>query len=142
MKIYLAGAMSGIDWNEANEWRDDFIEYYYNQELSTELEIFNPCNYVSCTEDENGMSESDNEDMLFDLYNLRNSDIMVVNWDNDSIGTSIEIGVAKENNIPILVYCTDIERLQKMHPWVKNSALRVFTNLYDMLRYLDMFWIV
>lgn len=135
MKIYLAGAMSGVTWEEANEWRDDIIEYYYGQELDVNLEIFNPCLYVA-----DGAFSSDDEDMKFDLYNLRHSDIMIVNWDADSIGTAIEIGVAKEHDIPIFVYTTDADRLYKMHPWVKNSAMRVFDNMADLLSHINSYW--
>lgn len=137
MKIYLAGAMSGIEWEEAVKWRSDVIEYFTNNsDLTVDLEIFDPTRYVS-----DGLFSSDSEDMVFDLYNLRKSDIMICNWDNDSIGTAIEIGVAKENNIPIVVYATDFDRIAKLHPWVKNSALRVFSDFNELLEYVNTFFI-
>lgn len=140
MRLYLAGAMSGVTWEEATGWRDNVISHYITKsnegELNVDLEIFNPCSYVV-----DGEVSSEREDMDFDLYKLRRSDFVICNWNGDSIGTAIEIGVAKEHNIPIVVYTEDVDRLSKMHPWVKHSAIKVFDNLEDLLVYVDKYFL-
>ncbi len=130
MKIYLAGAISNIDWSEATTWRDDIIEYFHEL-YKVSPSVFNPCDYFN-----DDMTEK--EAMEFDLYHLRQSNLMIVNWNYDSIGTAIEIGVAKERGIPIFIL-NDTDK--ELHPWIDNSGVKVFNTLYDLLSYIETYYL-
>ena len=82
---------------------------------------------------------SETEVMRFDLYNLRKSDLVIVNYnDKKSLGTTSEVAIAYDRGIPIIALNEDKE---DMHPWMKCMPERIFTNIDEMLDYIEDFYL-
>lgn len=141
MKIYAAGGMGKFgkeNFEESNQWRvycKDALENYYGGRTSY---VCNPNDYFSFKE-ESPQYNSEDEVMRFDLYKLRNSDLVIVNF-NDvySLGSMAEIGIAYDRGIPIIGLNEDN---QELHPWQKCMCERIFDDIDEMLDYIEDFYL-
>ena len=138
-KIYLSGAMSGISWEEQTKWRSQFQnaikfgDYDYEKKVT----FFDPTQYYNFEEKRH---KSEKEIMEFDLYNLRNSDLVLVNLGNSgdkSIGTSMELMLAKELHIPVIAFNSNKE----IHPWISEVCLRICDNLKEAVEHVVEFYL-
>lgn len=72
-----------------------------------------------------------------DLYDVRHSDCLLVNWHHDpgrqSIGTWVEIGIAVERGIPVII--VDTTDTVSHHPFIQRLCVKPFTNMNDAIRY-------
>lgn len=145
LKIYAAGAMSGLSLDEMIEWRERVrsllnkcSELKENPEY--EIDFINPAKYYN-TEINNHKTEK--EAFIWDLNHVRTSDIIVVNLNglNTSIGTSIEIYEAWKNNIPIVAFGND-EIYKDIHPWLKECITRVDSNEISLCNYIYDFYMI
>lgn len=136
VRVYLSGAMSGISFEEQSKWRNNLInEIKYNRDCEKTVHFFNPVNYYNF-EEKNHKSEK--EIMEFDLYNLRNSNLVVVNLNNpSSIGTAMELILAKERNIPVIAFGIGE---QEVHPWILETCTRICDNLRDVVNHIVDFY--
>lgn len=138
LKVYLAGKMSGLSWEEMQQWRREFAqhvnEHTYNCNMFRNVYIFNPCDYYNpllSEDDVDGLI--DREAMQFDIYHLKDSDIMVANLEGNSIGTAMEVAIAKDNDIPVIGICNNESEL---HPWLKESCMVLCDSLHDAEEYV------
>lgn len=133
--IYLAGGMSGLSLEEQIKWRNQVINAirYEDYEFDKTPIFFNPPNYYSPS---TSAHKSEKEVMEFELSHLRKSDLIVVNFNvPESIGTAMEIAVAKENRIPIIGLCKN-EKDIIIHPWLTECCSRMFNNMREMVDYI------
>lgn len=143
MKIYLAGKMSGLTYEEMNEWRKD-LRNKLNEAASyhdKKVNVINPVLYYNF-EEKRHQSEIEVEE--FDLAHVISSDIIIVNLEGlkDSIGTIIELHDARyHHRIPIIAF-GDKELYDNLHPWVKNDITRVETNMDDVISYIRDFYLI
>ena len=144
MKIYLAGKMGGLTYEEMNGWREDaikkisFMTEYYGYD--TKLHIINPVIYYNF-EEVRYQSQIEVED--FDLKHVTSSDLVIVNLDglDSSIGTIIELHDAYyHNKIPVIAF-GDKKIYDNLHPWVKNSITRVENDINDVVLYIKDFYL-
>ena len=130
--IYLSGGMSGLNLEEQTKWRrqvQDAIKYEGHDLLKTPL-FFDPTQYYSIFSHDH---KTEKEAMNFDLYNLRKSDIVIVNFNApNSIGTAMELMLAKECNIPIIGLNKNNETL---HPWLVECVDRMCDNMRELVDY-------
>lgn len=137
VKIYLSGSMMGVSFEEQSKWRQkvmDAINFQYEHEKKAVF--FNPVQYYNFKEKQH---KSEKEIMEFDLYNLRNSDIVVVNHNNVwSIGTAMELMLAKEMHKPIIGWNSSGEDL---HPWLSESMTRLCDSLKDTVEHIVEFYL-
>lgn len=137
IKIYLSGSMSDISFEEQSKWRQqiqDAIKFNYEHEKKATF--FNPVQYFNFVEKR---YESELEIMNFDLNGLRNSDLVIVNFNNpSSIGTAMELMLAYEMRIPILGLNKDDT---KLHPWLECCCDRIFNNMKDLVEYTVEFYL-
>lgn len=137
VKIYLSGSMAGVSFEKQSKWRNQVMEaikYGYEHEKS--VTFFNPVNYYNFR-DKNHKSEK--EIMEFDLYNLRNSDLVIVNFNNIwSIGTAMELMLAKEMHIPVIGWNSSGEEL---HPWLSECTTRLCDNLRETVEHIVNFYL-
>jgi nucleoside 2-deoxyribosyltransferase len=130
--IYLSGGMSTLSLDEQLEWRikfqhlaDDFIS-------ENHVECFIPPYYYNYKDK---IPKSEREAFEYDLYRLRHSDILVVNFNvPKSIGTAYEIAVARENKIPIIGINANDEIL---HPWLVESCLKILPTIESAAKYVE-----
>lgn len=137
VRVYLSGAMSGISFEEQSKWRNQIINAVkYNYECEKNVHFFNPVNYYNFEENNH---KSEREIMEFDLYNLRNSNLVIVNLKNSSsIGTAMELMLAKELNIPVIAFGVGE---QEVHPWILETCTRVCDDLRDTVSHIVDFYL-
>lgn len=129
--IYLGGKMTGLSVKEYSEWREKIQDRFYM--MDEHYRCFNPAKHFSFEDVEKGII-TDKQAMDIDLYKLRRSDLMVVDFrhGSDSLGTMAEIGIAYDHQIPILGIC---ENVQNLHPWIVSMCNKFFENEYDLVFY-------
>ena len=125
-------------FSEGNEWRVDISNQLKNLSDGY-ISSINPNDYYNFLDD--STYDSQKEVMDFDLWKLRQSDLVIVNFnDNSSLGTMAEIAIAYDHKIPIIGLCEDDNRNQ-LHPWQENMCLKNFTDREDLVRYvIDYIW--
>lgn len=122
--------MTGLTFEESNDWRV-FIKNKLIQIADSSVKIINPNDYFNFLLKTH---ETEREVKNFDLHLVRNSDLIVVNFNApNSIGTAQELAVANENKIPILGLN---EHNFKLHLWLVESCERIFDNRTDLIYYI------
>ena len=138
VKIYLAGGMTGLSLEEQMKWRKRFVDALTIQFEGTRKkpEIFNPPKYYSPS---TYAHKSEKEVMEFELAQLRKSDVIVVNFNvPQSIGTAMELIVAKENKIPVIGLN---ESLFMLHPWLEECCTRICDNFRELVEHIVDFYL-
>ena len=80
-----------------------------------------------------------NEVMRLDLHKLRNSDLVIANFnDMYSLGSMCEIAIAYDRGIPVIGLN---ESGQTLHTWQECMAERIFNNIDEMLDYIEDFYL-
>ena len=140
-KIYLAGKMGGLSFDEMNEWRNEAYQKllktaeYYGETVN----VVNPVLYYNF-EEKRHQTEIEVEE--YDLAHVISSDIIIVNLDglSSSIGTIIELHDAHyHHKIPVIAF-GDRELYENLHPWVKNDITRVEPNIDEVVAYIRDFY--
>lgn len=103
--------------------------------LKDEFTVINPCIYIPDVITD----EVEKSAMHWDLWQVRNADIIVCDFSHpNSIGTTWELALAAENNIPIIGVYTSGEGY--IHPWWKIAASHICDNIEELLDYLRAFY--
>lgn len=140
-KIYLSGGMMKFgaeNFNQSNNWREYCKNALKSYESNYDIDIFNPNDYF-CFKEDAPKYTSEFEVMNFDLRNLRNSDLVIVNFnDKWSLGTISEIAIAYDRGIPVIGL--DIDK-QELHSWQKCFCERIFDDIDEMLDYVEDFYL-
>lgn len=137
VKIYLSGGMGSLSFEEQSKWRRQVIEAItYNYDCKKKPVFFNPVNYYNFEE---VRYRSEREVMEFDLNALRNSNLIVVNFnDPKSIGTAMELMLAKERNTPVIGFGVNG---QTIHPWLLECCTRVCDSLKEIVEHIVEFYL-
>ena len=140
-QIYLAGGMQKFnkeDFAIGNAWREHCKSALENYECDYKVKAINPNIYFSFADKEPKYS-SDAEVMRFDLHKVRNSDLIIVNF-NDmwSLGTQSEIAIAYDRGVPVIGL--DVDN-QKLHPWQRCMCERIFDDIDEMIDYIEDFYL-
>lgn len=139
--IYTSGGMMKFGsekFDESNKWREYCKDTLEEFECNYKVKVFNPNSYFSFKENTSGYN-NELEVMRFDIHNLRNSDLIIVNF-NDmwSLGTMSEIAIAYDRGIPIIGL--DVDN-QKLHPWQRCMCERIFNDIDEMIDYIEDFYL-
>ena len=137
VKIYLSGSMSGVSFEEQSKWRQQIQNAIkFNYECEKKPIFFNPVQYFNFEETRH---KTEYEAMEFDLNALRNSDLVIVNFnDPKSLGTCAELAIAYEMKIPIIGINKDNKEL---HPWLKCFCNRICLDLREAVTYVVDFYL-
>ena len=139
--VYLSGGMMSFSsdrFEESNNWREYCKKTLEDYDCNYKVKVFNPNLYFSFRLNAPKYS-SESEVMRFDLYNLRKSDLLIVNYnDKKSLGTMSEVAIAYDRGIPIIGLN---ENEQELHPWQICMAERIFNNIDEMLDYIEDFYL-
>lgn len=142
MDIYLAGGMGKFgkeNFDKGNNWR-----LYCKQVLEIagknngiDVIATNPNDYFNFL-DEEPKYTSEREVMEFDIHKVRNSDLIIINF-NDvySLGSMAELAIAYERRIPVVGLNIDN---QELHPWQVEMCSRIFSDVDEMLEYIRDFY--
>jgi nucleoside 2-deoxyribosyltransferase len=133
-KIYLAGKMAGLTFEEMNTWRQQITNMLqYNTDKP--LHIENPCDYYNFERDRS--TYTDKEVKEFDLWLVKNCDLVIVNLDfPDSIGTAIELHMASEWKIPVIGFGKT-----EVHPWMELCLTKRCKTMLDAVEYVIDFYL-
>ena len=141
--IYLAGGMGKFgkdEFDKGNAWRvycKNTLEHF--EGTTYKVRVINPNDYFNFVE-EPPRYISEREVMELDLNKLRNSDLVIINFnDMYSLGSMAELAIAYERRIPIIGLDVDI---QVLHPWQWKMCNRIFYDIDEMLDYVEDFYLV
>ena len=139
--VYLCGGMGKFgkeNFDEGNKWRKYCKRVLENYDCNYMVSAINPNDYFNFV-DEPPQYETQDEVMRLDLYKLRNSDLVIVNFnDMYSLGSMAEIAIAYDRGIPIIGLN---DGGQKLHPWQECMAERIFGDIDKMLDYIQDFYL-
>lgn len=124
-KIYTAGKMFGLSFEEQMGWRKN-IEQLIRQRTDVPLRFVHPPLYFRYDKREH---KSEREVKQWELSQVRDSDIVIVNLNgvNDSTGTHYELSMADAVNSfgNKHIYIIGIGKSDtQVHPWIELSLLR------------------
>ena len=123
LKIFLSGGMTGLTEEEASGWRTSFKLKNIIQD-DTSFIFINPTYYYFPTD--KTTQEYEKEAMNYDLYLVKHSDLIIVNFNSlSSIGTAQELMLAHILNKPIIGMIEE-NKYDQLHPWYKEECMKIF----------------
>lgn len=126
-------------FNKCNSWRELCKFKLENYECDYKVKVTNPNDYYNFKE-EIPAYDSQREIMEFDLHKVRNSDLIVVNFnDMHSLGTMAELAIAYEKRIPVMGL--DVDK-QNLHPWQIEMCNKIFSNIETLLYYIEDYYLM
>lgn len=124
IKIYTAGKMSGIPFEDQMRWRRDF-EYGLKKYTDEPITFLHPPLYYNY-DHINHKTESEIKE--WELNQIRECDIVVVNLKdvNSTVGTHFELGFINAINMfgNKHIYVIGIGEVEGLHPWIELSLFR------------------
>ena len=135
LKIFLSGGMSNIPEEDSKKWRRLFKQSKYKNISSAyyadQYIFINPTTLYKPSEPYDPIVEK--EAMEYDLYWVKYSDLIVVNFNSlSSIGTAQEIMLAYTLNKPIIGMIEE-DKYDQLHPWYKQECIKIFKYKSDKL---------
>lgn len=140
--IYEGGKMSGLSFDEMNNWRFSLsveLKKIANSiDADVKLRVINPVDYYNFEE---YRQQTELEVMNYDLARVKESNLLVVNLEGltTSIGSMIECYEVYKNNIPVLVFGSQID-YDNLHPWIKCCITRHDKNYRECINYIRDFY--
>lgn len=139
--VYMAGGMGKFgkeNFGEGNKWRKYCKQTLETYECNYRVVAINPNDYFNFVDDP-PRYKSQGEVMRLDLHKLRNSNLVIANFnDMYSLGSMSEIAIAYDRSIPVIGLN---ESNQELHPWQVCMCERVFDNIGEMLDYIEDFYL-
>ena len=139
VRIYLAGGMSGLSFEEQRKWRLQVRDAILYSDFDYEIKpiFFDPTQYYNF--EEPPAHKSEREAMDFDLYNLRKSGLVIVNFNSpNSIGTAMELMLARELKIPVVGLNANNKEL---HPWIVECCTRICDDMYELIEHVAKYYL-
>lgn len=147
-KVYLAGPITGLNWNETESWRDAFADSL--KAKAPHIVGYSPLREKSFLQSEEKIADSyagslySSQKAILnrDFFDVQTSDAIVANFTGSkivSIGTVMEIAWAYQRRIPIIIISEEDHllhnhsMLREASSWWVNTtddALDVLTTLF------------
>ncbi len=138
-KIFLSGGMANIGYDDAERWRQDLASRIDD---AYDVHFFNPNNHYNFNKKNPWVAKHKNEQRDYDLTHLKQSDLVVVNFnDPTSIGVAQELAIAKENSIPVIGLCKNAKSHFELHDWLRCCVDRMFYDMDELVEYVLSFYI-
>ena len=132
------GKFGKENFSKGNVWRVYCKNILEKCECSYRVSVCNPNDYFNFY-DEPPRYKTQLEVMNLDLNKLRNSDLVIANFnDMYSLGSMTEIAIAHERRIPVVGL--DLDK-QELHPWQVCMCERIFNEIDKMLDYIQDFYL-
>ena len=134
-KIYTAGKMGGLSYEDQMDWRWQLEKQM--RAMDADAIFIHPPQYYRYGE---SLHKTEREAMMWDLSQIRESDIVVVNLNNiaDSIGTHMELGFIEALNQTGSkhIYVIGIGQANCNHPWFNEVLHRREDTVNDAANYI------
>lgn len=136
-QIYLAGGMNNLTMKEQNEWRNEIKNKLEKYECDYKVKCINPVDYYNTYD--STTYDSDLEVMQFDLYKVKKSDLIIMNFnDMKSLGSMAELAIAWDRGIPVIGLN---ESDQQLYQWQYCMCSKIFNNKENMLQYIKNYYL-
>ena len=124
--VYLSGPIMDEHLGAAREWREDA-----KVKLATHFKLLDPMrrNFKDREVD------SANEIVEFDLQDVRDADILLVNYNKASIGTSMEVFYAAQDMKKFVIAFSPFP-FQDCSPWMVRYCTKILPSLDRACEYL------
>ena len=140
-KIYTAGKMSGLSYDEQMGWRLELERLV--RTISNNVIFVHPPHYYRYGD---GINQSEREAMVWDLAQIQDSDIVVVNLNNigSSIGTQMELGfIEAVNQLSTKhIHLIGVGKPDIEHPWLSEVLLRRDDTLEQAAAYISAYLLI
>lgn len=124
MKIYLCGPINGCTDAEANNWRSEIKNVFLRENCIDPM-----------VRDYRGKeAESYREIVDLDKRDVRQADVILVNYDKPSVGTSMEVFYAWTLGKPVIVWCRPDTVIS---PWLRYHSTVIVHSLVDVLAAIE-----
>ena len=124
--VYLSGPIMDEAEGTAREWRETAKEL-----LQDRFRLLDPMRRKFVDR----QVDSANEIVEFDLQDVRNSDIVLVNYNRPSIGTSMEVFYASHDQGKFVVAFSPLE-YQDCSPWMARYCTKILPSLEEAVEYI------
>ncbi len=125
--IYLCGPIMDASSDESKTWRQRAKE-----RLAGKFILLDPMR----RDFRDREIDSANEIVEFDLQDIRNADIVLVNYAKASIGTSMEVFYAS-HDLGKFVIAFSPHEYQDMSPWMVKFCTKILPDLESALAYIE-----
>jgi len=125
--IYLSGPIMDEHLGEARAWRETA-----NKELQDNFRMLDPMRRQFVDR----QVDSANEIVEFDLQDVRDADILLVNYNKASIGTSMEVFYAAHDLGKFVVAFSPFE-FKECSPWMVRYSTKILGSLEDACEYIN-----
>lgn len=134
-KIYTAGKMGGLTYNQQMKWRKDF-ENILCSRCDKDLIFVHPPIFYQYNDE-----ADEREAREWDISQLKDSDIVIVNLSNiaDSIGTHIEIGIVEAMNEFGYkhIHLIGVGEPNTYHPWIQMGMFKTVKTVEEAADYIS-----
>lgn len=121
--IYLCGPINGCTDSEAKDWRE-FVKSKWSGKTLDPMR-----------RDYRGKeAESVNEIVTLDKIDIANSDVLLVNYDKPSVGTSMEIYIAFTTGKLVVVVATQGTNIS---PWMRYHSHKIANSFEEGLAFIE-----
>ena len=125
-KIYLSGPIMDESAGTARQWRE-----YAQELLGDKFFLLDPMRRKFVDR----QVDSANEIVEFDLQDVRDADIILVNYNKPSIGTSMEIFYASHDLGKFVVAFSPFE-YKECSPWMAKFCTKILPDLDSAAEYI------
>ena len=125
--IYLSGPIMDEHAGTAREWREAA-----GQLLSKEFRLLDPMRRKFVDR----QVDSANEIVEFDLQDVRTADILLVNYNKPSIGTSMEVFYAAHDLGKFVVAFSPFE-YKDCSPWMARYCTKILGSIEEAAHYIN-----
>lgn len=136
-KIFTAGKMGGLSYDEQMKWRKDF-ETVLRSRCDKSLTFVHPPMFYQYGDETN-----EREAREWEINQLKDSDIVVVDLTTiaDNISTHIELGIIEAMNEFGYkhIHLIGIGEQNVSHPWIQMGMLRTESTLKDAADYISIY---
>ena len=125
--IYLSGPIMDEHEGIAREWRETAKKV-----LGNEFRLLDPMRRKFVDR----QVDSANEIVEFDLQDVRDADIILVNYNKPSIGTSMEVFYAAFCEGKFVISFSPFS-FEECSPWIVRFSTKILSSLEDACRYIN-----
>ncbi len=127
MKIYLSGPIMDEQPGVARDWRE-----WVKKQLAGKFTLLDPMRRKFVDR----QVDSANEIVEFDLRDVREADIILVNYNRPSIGTSMEVFYAAHDLGKFVVAFSPLE-FADCSPWMARFCTKILPDLETAVDYIE-----